>query len=511
MCSGCGDSSTRAVLTGPPVDVAIDAGRLRGVIVNSVAVFRGVPYAVPPVGPLRWRPPQPVKAWADVRAANAYGNDCMQNRLPFDSAPSDQPKSEDCLVLNVWAPATRPSAAVPVMVWVHGGGFVQGSGTSLVYDGVSLAQRGVVVVTFNYRLGRFGFFAHPALLREAGDEPFGNYGLMDQIALLEWVRTNIAAFGGDPGNVTLWGESAGGASINALLVCPAAQELFHKAIVESGGGRDDWALISQQRRGRPSAVASAKAFAEGAGVKTDDVAALRAIPAGEVLGWLSMINQQPETYSGAIVDGRLVPTDVIQAFARGRQAKVPYLIGSNNYELTLLPMIGQFTKTALDAFGDARGEVTRIYDPDGGHAEIDKYLVNDLFFAEPARFFARTMAQGESPTWLYRFSYVREAKRAKQGGAPHTSEVPFVFDTIGVAFDGASAQDHQVARQMSDYWISFARSGDPNGGGRPVWPAYAPQTNDLLEFTGQGPVARQNLDKQRLDYLQTRWEARSQW
>jgi para-nitrobenzyl esterase len=508
MCSGCGGASTLTALTGPPVDVAIDAGHLRGVVVDSVAVFRGVPYAAPPVDLLRWRPPQPVKPWSDVRVANAYGNDCMQNRLPFDSAPSDQPKSEDCLVLNVWAHAAKPFSALPVMVWIHGGGFVQGSGASLVYDAVHLGQRGVVVVTFNYRLGRFGFFAHPALMREAGNEPFGNYGLMDQIALLKWVRRNIAAFGGDPGNVTLWGESAGGASVNALLVCPAAQGLFHKAIIESGGGRDDWALLSQERRGKASAVATAKAFAEEAGVKADDAAALRAIPASKVLGWLSMINQQAETFSGAIVDGALVPTDVIRAFAQGKQARVPYLIGSNNYELTLLPMIGRFTKTALEAFGAARAEVTKIYDPDGGRAELDKYLINDLFFAEPARFFARTMAQSGSPAWLYRFSYVPEAKRAKQAGATHASEVPFVFDTIGAAYAEATDQDRQTARELSDYWISFARSGDPNGGDRPVWPGYSPQTNDLLEFTSLGPVARKNLDKQRLDYLQTRWEAR---
>jgi para-nitrobenzyl esterase len=449
-----------------------------------------------------------VKAWAGARIANAYGNDCMQNRLPFDSAPSDQPQSEDCLVLNIWAPAAKPSTPLPVMVWVHGGGFVQGSGTSLVYDGVSLAQRGVVVVTFNYRLGRFGFFAHPALIHEAGDEPFGNYGLMDQIAALDWVRRNIAAFGGDPGNVTLWGESAGGASVNALLVCPRAQGLFQKAIVESGGGRDDWALLSENRRDKRSALATAKAFAEGVGVKSDDVTALRKIPAKTVLGWLSMWMQQTDTFSGPIVDGRLVPLDVIQAFAQGRQAKVPYLIGSNNYELTLLPMIGRYTNKALKVFGPAQAEVKQIYDADGSRTELDKFLINDLFFAEPARFFARAMAASAQPVWLYRFSYVPEAKRAKQAGAPHASEVPFVFDTFGATQKNATTQDKQTARLISDYWIAFARTGNPNGEARPLWPAYSAQTDESLEITNQGPVARRNLDQRRLDYLQSRWEAR---
>jgi para-nitrobenzyl esterase len=238
------------------------------------------------------------------------------------------------------------------------------------------------------------------------------------------------------------------------------------------------------------------------------VAALRAIPAKTVLGWLSMINEQPDTFSGAIVDGKLVPTDVIQAFAQGHQAKVPYLVGSNNYELTLLPVIGRFTETALTAFGDRRTEVMRVYDPDGSRAQLDKFLINDLFFAEPARFFAGVMAAGGQPAWLYRFSYVPESKRAKQAGAPHASEVPFVFDTFGATHSDATTQDRQMARQVSDYWIAFARTGNPNGEGRPVWPAYSAQADELLEMTNEGPVARKNLDKKRLDYLQTRWEAR---
>jgi para-nitrobenzyl esterase len=284
--------------------------------------------------------------------------------------------------------------------------------------------------------------------------------------------------------------------------------LFHKAIVESGGGRDDWALLSASRRDKRSAVAAAKAFAEEAGVKSDDVAALRMIPARTVLGGLSMIFQQADTFSGAIVDGKLVPTDIIQAFAQGRQAKVPYLIGSNNYELTLLPVIGRYTNTALAAFGDAQAQLRKIYDPDGSRAELDKFLVNDLFFAEPARFFAHAMASAAQPVWLYRFSYVPEAKRAKQAGAPHASEVPFVFDTFGATDEKATARDRQTARQMSDYWIAFARTGNPNGDGRPIWPAYTAPADELLEITNQGPVARKNLDRQRLDYLQSRWEAR---
>lgn len=253
---------------GVPVETQIDSGTLRGREADGIKSFKGIPYAAPPVGELRWRAPAAPTAWSGVREADQYGSDCVQNRVSWDKTQSAQPTSEDCLTLNVWAPAAAKKA--PVMVWIHGGGFVMGSGSQPIFDGAKLAGRDVVVVTFNYRLGRFGFFAHPALTREAAGAATGNFAFMDQVAALEWVKRNIAAFGGDPGNVTIFGESAGGGSVNQLMLAQPARGLFHKAIAQSGGGRDVLPLLSAERAGKPSAEAVGTAFAAKAGVKGED-------------------------------------------------------------------------------------------------------------------------------------------------------------------------------------------------------------------------------------------------
>ena len=220
-----------------PSPVKTDSGLVAGVAGDGVIAFKGVPYAAPPVGDLRWRPPQPVVAWTGVRNADQYGHDCMQEPFPSDAAPLGAPPGEDCLYVNVWVPAERPRTPLPVMVWIHGGGFVNGGSSPAVYDGSRFAKRGLVFVSLNHRLGRFGFFAHPALSKETPSGPLGNYGFLDQIAVLKWVQRNAAAFGGDPKNVTIFGESAGGGSVNTMMISPLAAGLFHKAIVESGGGR----------------------------------------------------------------------------------------------------------------------------------------------------------------------------------------------------------------------------------------------------------------------------------
>ena len=221
----------------PRTEVRTTSGVVAGAVANGVVSWKGIPYAAPPVGDLRWRAPQPVAPWTGVRAATEYAHDCMQLPFPSDAAPLGTPPAEDCLYVNVWAPEKPASAKLPVMFWIHGGGFVNGGSSPSVYDGSAFARRGVVFVSLNHRLGRFGFFAHPALTKESPNDPLGNYGYLDQIAALRWVRDNIAAFGGDPGNVTIFGESAGGGSVNTLLVSPLARGLFHKAIVQSGGGR----------------------------------------------------------------------------------------------------------------------------------------------------------------------------------------------------------------------------------------------------------------------------------
>jgi para-nitrobenzyl esterase len=443
-----------------------------------------------------------VPAWSGARPATSYGNDCLQNRFFADSAPSAEPLSEDCLYLNVWTPAPQAGAGLPVMVWIHGGGFTTGSGAPAAYAGARLARKGVVVVSLNYRLGRFGFFAHPALAQDHPDEPQGNFGLMDQIAALDWVQRNIAPFGGDPGQVTVFGESAGGGAILRLMTSPAAKDLFQRAIVESGGGRDRWVRLNEAIADRPSALSIGAAFARHAGVATADAAALRALPAKTVLGDLGMINGEAEIYSGPIVDGRIVPGDVDALFSKHQEAAVPLLIGANSDELGTLPgfILSAMTKKLLAKLGGAGASLEANY-PSGQTSEAD--LFDDLVFVEPSRHFAECHTASGAPAWLYRFSYVAEAKRGAQAGAGHASEIPYVFDTIGAIARGATAADRRMAEVISDYWVGFARSGDPNGAGRPAWPRYAPATGALMNFTAEGPRPGPDPARARLDAIVT--------
>ncbi len=470
----------------PSAVVKVDAGELQGVRNGQVQIFKGVPYAAAPVGDLRWRPPQPAAPWAGVKQAARYGADCMQNRVSWDTSQSTQPVSEDCLTLNVWTPAQAGAKGkLPVMVWIHGGGFVSGSASQPVFEGTKLAQRGVVLVTFNYRLGRFGFFAHPALSAESPDGPLGDYGFMDQIAALKWVQKNIAAFGGDPANVTIFGESSGGGSVNALMVSPAAKGLFHKAISQSGGGRDKWRPLREDKPDAPSAEAVGKAFAVRAGVAGDDVAALLAIPASKVLGGLNMLDNEAKTYSGAIIDGKIVTADIGAGFAAGRQAKIPYIVGANSDELGFIPgfLLGPMTAKVAAVLGADKDAVVAAY---GSKAAYEAKLASDLNFVEPARFMAGSAAAAGQPAWLYNFGYVAEAKRKSTKGASHASELAYVFDNLQVSGDPVSDADRAAAKLIGDYWTEFARGGDPNGAGRPAWPKYVKTEDQQLVFTLDG-------------------------
>lgn len=306
-------------------EVRTDRGTLRGATAEGVASFKGIPYAAAPVGPLRWHAPMPVPGWTGTRDAAGYGNDCVQARMPGDLANTTLPMSEDCLFLNVWTPRPRAGAKLAVMVYIHGGGFSTGSGSAAILDGSRLAARGVVVVTFNYRLGRFGFFATPALTREAGGGPTGNWALMDQLAALQWVKRNIASFGGDPANVTIFGESAGGESVSRLMVSPAAKGLFAKAIAASGGGRDSWPDLA-------AGEAKGLAFAKHAGA--EDLAALRALPADKVQGGINLLNGDEAHYSGPMTDGRIVTGDTDALLAAGKARGIRYVVGSNSDELS---------------------------------------------------------------------------------------------------------------------------------------------------------------------------------
>ncbi|MDP3802418.1 MAG: carboxylesterase family protein [Brevundimonas sp.] len=486
--------------TGPVAVVA--GGSLAGRSADGVASFKGVPYAQPPVGPLRWRAPEPPAAWAGTRDAGEVGAICIQPPANGDNGVGPLPMSEDCLTLNVWAPQERGADPLPIMMWIHGGGLNNGSGTAALYDGTRLAKRGVVVVTINYRLGRLGFFDHPALAaeREPG-EPAANYGLMDVIAALEWVRDNAAAFGGDADNVTIFGESAGGALVTRLMISEPARGLFHRAVVQSGLGRDEGTPPDRPRRdGGPSMQARGEAFADTQGAAT--VAQLRAIPPE------ALLRPAPNFYGGDLLvrDGCLVSEDVEAAFAAGREASVPLIIGTNSAEFWWMKPSDLSPYGALD---DAMTDTDReaFLGAYGGQDGYDQFVLSDLVFNEPARRLARLHARNGHPTYLYRFDVVSAAMPEPHAGATHASERQYVFDNLTASPWPTAEMDQRQADAMAGYWTTFAASGNPNAPGRPTWPEFGAEPDRLLEFANDGPVAKAAPFAERLDLIEA-WYAR---
>jgi para-nitrobenzyl esterase len=431
----------------------------------------------------------------------------MQEPFPSDAAPLGTPPAEDCLYVNVWAPEKPASAKLPVMVWIHGGGFVNGGASPAVYDGSRFARRGVVFVSFNHRLGRFGFFAHPALTKKNPEGPLGNYGYLDQIAALRWVQRNVAAFGGDPGNVTAFGESAGGGSVHTLMVSPLAKGLFHKAIVESGGGRAGGIMTPRTLK---EAEAVGVAFGKLAGVTGEDaaaLAALRRLPAADLVRGLNLMTMGPQrdTYAGPMIDGKIVVEEPETAFRAGREARIPYLVGANNREFGFMPLPPQAVEGLLARFGAARDEVVAAYDPDktGNMGEVGIGLMSDGAMVEPARLMARLASAAGQPTFVYRFSYVASSRRKDVTGTLHATEIPFVFETVRAKYgDATTAEDEALAATANAYWVAFARTGDPNGDGRARWPAYSEKDDVILDFAVGGPAAKPDPWKARLDLVE---------
>jgi len=490
--------------------VRVDGGAVQGAAHDGVLAFKGIPFAAPPVGDRRWKAPQPVAAWSGVRPATAFGSDCMQKPFPSDAAPLGTEPAEDCLVLNVWRPAPATTTKLPVMVWIYGGGFVNGGSSPAVYDGSRFAKRGLVLVSFNYRLGRFGFFGHPALTKESPNAPLGNYGYLDQIAALQWVKRNISAFGGDPDDVTVFGESAGGISVHMLLTSPLAKGLLHKAIIESGGGRDG--LLPMRRlhedvvNGLPSAESVGVSFAKSVGIDGVDaaaLAALRRLPAERVVADLNLASMgtAAATYAGGpMIDGTIVVESPERAYQAGHNARVPLLVGANSAD------IGFSTATTLDEvfapFGANKDNALAAYDPDksGDVRAVGGRVAMDRLMGEPARFAAKTLAAQGVRTYLYRFSYVAESMRTQWRGAPHATEIPYVFDTVAAKYGKElTASDAAVAAAANAYWANFAKSGDPNGPGAVAWPRYDPKTDAIMDFTRTGPKGGPDPWKMRMD------------
>jgi para-nitrobenzyl esterase len=452
----------------PTVKARIESGPIVGVEHESANVFRDIPYAAPPVGPLRWKPPQPVAPWTAPKLTAFPGPSCPQP-MRADGAPNDGgangKTSEDCLQLNVFAPKNAKKA--PVMVWIHGGGHRTGAGW--IYDGQNFARDGVVLVAINYRLGPLGYFAHPALIKDAKPgEPVANYGLMDQIAALKWVQRNIAAFGGDPKNVTVFGESAGGMSTLALLATPAAKGLYQKAIVESGLGWFEPVSLSK------AAAEGAAALAKVGVPETATAAELRALPVEKLVP----INADYQP----IVDGVLMKETATQALADGHFDDVPLIIGSNSGEDSLLgpsPMpagrVAYFAPPAAKLFYKDEAAA-------GGDELVARQVFTDRVMGGPARWVAAEASSGK-PAWLYHFSYIGSRFRPAKTRASHADEIQYVFEYWGrrTPMSVVSDEDKQMASLMHACWVAFAKTGAPSCGGL-AWPAYTPAGDQLMEF-----------------------------
>ena len=553
LCSLAGLAAATSVGTAAraqaPSLVKVDGGELQGVVADDVVSFKGIPFAAPPVGELRWRPPQPAAKWTGVRQAAEFGADCMQGRFgpppgagaragappaqgtatpapappPPAAAPAVRAPSEDCLYLNVWRPADPAARNLPVMVWIYGGGFTGGSSASPNTSGVEFAKQGVVLVAMNYRVGRFGFFAFPALSSERPDETKGNYAYMDQIAALQWVKRNIAAFGGNPNNVTIFGFSAGGVSVHSMLASPQARGLFHKAIVESGGSRDSVLTARPMRADGvdPNYPVSAETigtqFARSMGIEGTDQAALaklRGLSADEVLrGAPAQPGTNAPSYETTpILDGKLITETAETAYKARRQPRVPLMLGSNSADTAGNRVQRSHQGGVLRAVRQWSAEAKAAYDPDGT-TELPAMVsrANDDFGqAEPARFAANAFAANGSPVYLYRFSYVQTSMREQmRAGAPHGGEIAYVFGTLsGGRGVTPTAEDLAVSRMAQSYWVNFAKSGDPNGTGLPTWPRHAAGKDQIFDFRSDGTAgAGPDPRKARLDVTQKATES----
>jgi para-nitrobenzyl esterase len=472
--------------------VKIDTGLVSGVVADGVESFKGVPFAAPPVGALRWRAPQPPKPWTGVRVADHFGPMCMQSLQQFGRTLTADQISEDCLTLNVFRP--EHARNLPVMVWIYGGGLTAGASSLPVYDGGKFARGGVILVSINYRLGSLGVFAHPALTAENADGGrLGNYAIMDQIAALEWVRRNIKAFGGDPNNVTIFGESAGGLSVNALMVSPEARGLFQRAIAESGYGRGHFSRMRENSSdGRPAAETEGVELATALGVRGNDLAALRALPAMAIIDY-----RKPAGYLYFILDGKVLTDDMWATFRAGKEAPVPFMLGSNSHEFPGGPWKDHRQDLAAFVKDDDRDALAKAY---GGAEALDDNLMSDFLFTQQARALARLHTRNGFPTYVYEFSVVLPEEMSRKQGASHADELPYVFGNLTAArtpITGAGPE--AVSMNMNAAWRAFAMKGNPNGPGLPEWPRY--DGEHILEFTLTGTKAHPDERNGQLDAL----------
>jgi para-nitrobenzyl esterase len=488
-----------------PSIVETAAGRVEGRVENGLHVFRGIPFAEPPVGPLRWKPPLPHRPWSGVRPAQQYGPWAPQEVTAVARGlwGVEGEESEDCLSLNVWTPALD-SVRRPVMVWVHGGAFVAGASSRPTTDGAALARRGdVVVVTINYRLGALGFLE----LDEIGGEEYalsGNAGLLDQILALEWVRDNASSFGGDPSNVTIFGESAGAIAVSVLLALPRARRLFHKVVAQSGAA----SIVRRLDRSRERA----RELLALAGVA--DVAGLGRVAAADLVKLQSkLLPRGAEQVFGPVMDDRVVPTSPMAAIARGEGDEIPLLAGSNldeyRYWLMVDPRLPSLTPQKLHrrlrevtgADPEPLIEAYRRSRPEASDNQIAITLVGDIAFRLPTLRMAEARAGRGASNWLYLFTRPSPVQGGRLGAA-HAMEIPFVFGTVDApavrAFIGDGPELAPLSRAMQDAWIAFARSGDPSHPGLPAWPRWDAERQATMVFDARCRVELDPLREERL-------------
>jgi len=473
--------------------IRIDAGLVSGLTDPSgVTAYLGIPFAAPPVGPLRWRPPQPAAHWDGVRAADHFGASCMQNeigsRLPWTKEFMTQgPISEDCLFLNVWTAAKSPRGKQAVMVFIYGGGFSEGSTVCAVYDGAALAQKGVVVVSMNYRVGPLGFLVYPELTKKSEHHTSGNYGLLDQIAALQWVQKDIAAFGGDPGRVTVFGQSAGAISVDDLMRSPLAQGLFARAIAESGPG-----LFPENLMGGADTLEKREQqgvkWAEAKGAHS--LADLRAMPAADFYKPTPGANG-PGGVGGPMTDGWVIATE--------RPAhQVPLMVGMVTGDTAFASMFGPqapptvegYKTLAQKTYGDRAAAFLELYpvekDSDVPAAkaasQVDRGRVSLGLWCE-------AQVKRSGTVYTYYFGHAIPWPEHPEFGAFHSVELPYIFRTLKVMDRPWTSEDFKLSEVMSSYWSNFAKKGDPNGSGLPQWPSYNPDSHTTMELGNHvGPI-----------------------
>ena len=491
--------------------VKITRGQIRGSQLDKGgAVFKGIPYAQPPVGELRWREPMPVKPWTGVRDATAFGAICAQT--PHFGSKAAQSSKEDCLYLNVWAPEWPSRSRMAVMVWIPGGGNFAGGITAGIPDGdgESLARHGVVVVSLNYRLGTFGFFSHPALTRESPHHASGNQGILDQIAALKWVRDNIATFGGDPHNVTIFGQSAGSVDVSLLMATPLAKGLFERVIAQSGSvvapGQNDFAVV---REAESSGDKSAARWNVPPGAS---LRALRAISTADILkadpDYLAPANagHDPEPTLG-VVDGYVFRESPIRTFMQGKEHRVALLHGSNSHDADVFGVPQDLKAAINETYGPLGQRARELYEgaADPVYGPPVNQFMTDTGFRCPA--VAQLLWHSSAGNPSYQYEFARALPGLESTGAFHSQDIAYVFGTLDRTrippprneLRPTNAVDKQISDVMQQYWTNFAKTGDPNGPGLPVWPKFDPTWRSYIQFTDAGPIAKEGLRRAQCD------------